>query len=81
MRPPVSGNMARILAIIRENERIGVSVSRRWDPEHSEPSEVVAIHWNPGDPNYLAQSIIRNVAEEDMRLVLDGNVYVIRKVS
>lgn len=73
--------MARILEIIRENERIGVSVSRRWDAEHSEPSEVVAIHWNPGDPNYLAQSIIRNVHEDEIRLVLDGNTYVVRKVS
>ena len=73
--------MARLLAIIGQNERIGVSVSRRWDPGSDEPSEPVAIHWNPGDPNYLAHAIIRNVTEDEMKLVLDGNVYLVRKVS
>jgi hypothetical protein len=73
--------MARIMAIVREGERIGVSVGRRWDPDMDEPSEPVAIYWHPGDPNYLAQAIIRNVHEEEMRLVLDGNTYIVRKVS
>jgi hypothetical protein len=76
-----SQTMARIMAIIRENERIGVSTSRRWDPDMEEPSEAVAIYWHPGDPNYLAQAIIRNVGEAEMRLELDGNVYMIRKIS
>jgi hypothetical protein len=73
--------MARILATIREGERIGVSVSRRWDKDMNQPSEPVAIYWHPGDPNYLAQAIIRNVDDTEMRLVLDGNTYMVRKVS
>lgn len=73
--------MARILEIIREGERAGISVGRRWDPDMDEPSEVVAIYWNPGDPNYLAQAIIRNVHEDEIKLVLDGNTYMLRKIS
>lgn len=73
--------MARILEIIRENERIGVSTGRRWDPGAREPSEVVAIYWEPGDPNYLAYAIIRNVEEAEVKLVLHGETYMVRKVS
>lgn len=73
--------MARIIAYIHENERIGVSVGRRWDPGKREPSEVVAIYWEPGDPNYLAYAILRNVHDEEVKLILHGETYMVRKIS
>lgn len=40
----------------------------------------MTISWKPGDPDSLAQAIINNV-QGDAQLVLDANVYTVRKLS
>jgi hypothetical protein len=66
-----------IAQLIERRIRQGVSVSCRNWREHD--MTVTEIHWRPGDPNVLAETIINNVRDEDMQLVLDGNTYVVRK--
>jgi len=71
---------AEITEVISKQRREGVSVSVA-SFEDSRKHRVTAIHWRPGDPNALAEMIIRNVGDEEVSLILDGNAYVVRKVS
>lgn len=60
---------------INESLRKGIYYTMDWRDTH----EITEIHWRPGDPNALAESIIQNVTRE-MKLTLDGNEYLIRRV-
>jgi len=56
--------------------RQGVSLSVSRD-ETELAHDVTGIHWHPGDPNILAEAIIKYVQGE-MRLDLNGHKYVIK---
>lgn len=55
----------------------GISYEVDWDSYSADDDaelKTIAIHWHPGDPNGLAESIIEEVTER-IELVLDGHRY------
>lgn len=60
--------------ILRKYQHEGISYEVDWDAEQAKDLDLLAIHWRPGDPNPLAQSIIDEVKER-VGLILDGHRY------
>lgn len=61
--------------------KAGVTVSFNWrDKRKDEPRGITAIHWQPGDPNPLAECIINNVNEEPIPLRLEDRLFLIQRV-
>jgi hypothetical protein len=53
---------------------------RMTHPTPGERMRTTEIHWKPGDPNALAEAIIKKVSDDGwMTLELDGHRYLIRK--
>jgi hypothetical protein len=66
---------------IAKQMRDGVTLSIRWrlpmdDPDHG---QVASINWHPGDPNALANIILKYVYAEPMPLKLDGHKFMITR--
>ncbi len=62
----------QITKSIREGISLSLDRSEGKDKRH-----VTGIHWNPGDPNPLADIIIQYVQQPSMKLTLDGHHYII----
>jgi hypothetical protein len=66
---------------IAKQMREGISLSIRWrlptdDPDHG---EVAAIYWRPGDPNALADIILKYVYDKPVPLRLGGQKFMIHR--
>lgn len=73
-----------ISEIISRGLKEGVSLEIDWEEEIQGRSArnkwVKSIHWHPGDPNKLAESIIKH-CNRPIELELDGHKYVIAPVD
>lgn len=72
------GSREQILAIVERQEKAGVLVQYTGILPEGPAREII---WRPGDPNAVAQAIIRNVTEKETQLTLDGWKYVIRRIG
>jgi hypothetical protein len=66
-----------IEAIITKGIKEGV----RFSVDHRNHHKITGIIWSPGDPNKLAECIIKQVTSEEMPLTLDRRKYMIRRVD
>jgi len=69
-----------IKKLLEDGKRFGYSSV---ELEDLDSGKVTAIHWQPGEEeNFLVRAILDHVTtEEDMKLILSGEKFMIRKVS
>lgn len=64
---------------IKRMKKDGLTFTVGW-PNESEEHVVTSINWSPGDPNPLAEAIIRECTRE-INLRLDGKLYTVSPVE